>query len=62
MGSPPRLQGEDGIDDWTTRFLLRANLALKKEEEKVRRREREEAEYEGGYAGAQPTSSGRHPG
>ena len=48
MGCPPRLQGEDGIDDRTTRFLLRANLALKKEEEKVRRREREEAEYEAG--------------
>ena len=40
VGSPPLLQGGDGIDGRTTRCLLKVNLArTKNEEEKERRRE-----------------------
>ena len=42
----PSLRGANGVDGTTVSFLLAENLKLQKEEEKERRWEREEAEYE----------------
>ena len=47
VGSPPLLQGGDGVDGRTIRYLLKVNLArTKKEEEERRREELEQAKKE----------------
>ena len=41
VGSPPLLQGGDGVDGRTIRYLLKVNPARTKEEEEKERRRKE---------------------